>query len=44
MKDPDQTVRAMLAARSKAIGETISVSRFVRYQLGETAAQPGEGS
>jgi elongation factor Ts len=42
VKDPDQTVRAMLAGRSKALGETVSVSRFVRFQLGETAAQPGE--
>ncbi|MBI4250918.1 MAG: elongation factor Ts [Candidatus Tectomicrobia bacterium] len=42
VKDPDQTVRAMLAGRSKALGEAVSVSRFVRYQLGETAAQAGE--
>ncbi|MEK6710967.1 MAG: translation elongation factor Ts [Nitrospinota bacterium] len=44
VKDPDQTVRAMLAAKSKAVGEAVAVSRFVRYQLGETASEPGESS
>ena len=42
VRDPDQTVRAMLTGRSTALGETVSVSRFVRYQLGETASQAME--
>lgn len=40
VKDPDKTVRAVLDERGKALGEKISVSRFVRFQLGESS---GEG-
>lgn len=34
VKDPDQTVTDMLAARSKELGDTLSIRRFARYQVG----------
>lgn len=34
VKDPDQTVSEMLAARGKAIGDTLTIRRFIRYQVG----------
>jgi elongation factor Ts len=34
VKDPEQTVTDMLAARAKEIGDTIVIRRFVRYQVG----------
>ena len=34
VKDPDQTVADMLAAKSKALGDTLSIRRFTRYQVG----------
>jgi len=42
VKDPDRTVKAVLAARSKALGEPITVSRFLRFQLGETSERGAE--
>ena len=35
VKDPDQTIAQLVAAKSKALGEEITVKRFVRYALGE---------
>jgi elongation factor Ts len=34
VKDPEQTVTEMLAARGKTLGDTITIRRFVRYQVG----------
>jgi elongation factor Ts len=34
VKDPDQTVADMLAARGKELGDTLSIRRFTRYQVG----------
>jgi elongation factor Ts len=34
VKDPEQTVGEMLGARGKAIGDVITIRRFVRYQVG----------
>ncbi|MFH0907520.1 MAG: translation elongation factor Ts [bacterium] len=35
VKDPEQTVADMLAARGKELGDTIVIRRFVRYQVGQ---------
>ena len=34
VKDPDKSVAEMLADRSKALGDTITIKRFIRYQVG----------
>lgn len=34
VKDPDQTVADMLAARGKELGDTLTIRRFTRYQVG----------
>ena len=34
VKDADQTVTEMLKARGAALGDTLSIRRFVRYQVG----------
>lgn len=34
VKDPDHTVADMLAAKSKELGDTLSIRRFTRYQVG----------
>ena len=34
VKDPDQSVTEMLAAKGKELGDTLSIRRFVRYQVG----------
>lgn len=34
VKDPDQSVADMLAARGKDLGDTLSIRRFTRYQVG----------
>lgn len=34
VKDPDVSITEMLAARSKELGDTLTVRRFVRYQVG----------
>jgi elongation factor Ts len=34
VKDADQTVTEMLAARGKLLGDTLTIRRFVRYQVG----------
>ncbi|MUT66385.1 translation elongation factor Ts [Paenibacillus sp. NEAU-GSW1] len=35
VKDPDKTISALLNEKVSAIGENISIRRFVRYELGE---------
>lgn len=42
VKDPDrkQTINALLIGQTTTIGEKISISRFARYELGETAQEP----
>lgn len=35
IKNPDQTVTQLLAEKSKSLGDTISVRRFVRFKVGE---------
>ena len=34
VKDPDQSVTELLAAKSKEVGDTIVIRRFTRYQVG----------
>jgi len=34
VKDPDQTVTDMLAAKSKELGDKLTIRRFARYQVG----------
>jgi elongation factor Ts len=34
VKDPEQTVADMLAARGKEVGDTLTIRRFTRYQVG----------
>jgi elongation factor Ts len=34
VKDPDHTVTELLAAKGKELGDTVTVRRFVRYQVG----------
>jgi elongation factor Ts len=35
VKNPDQTVTQLVAEKAKALGDTIEVRRFIRYQVGE---------
>ena len=35
IKDPDSSIKALLEAKSKELGDTLSIRRFVRYGLGE---------
>jgi len=35
VKDPEQTVTEMLAAKSKELGDKLVIRRFVRYQVGQ---------
>lgn len=37
VKDPDQTVSELLAAKGKMLGDSIVVRRFARYKVGEEA-------
>ena len=34
VKDPDQTVTQLIEAKGKALGDTLSIRRYVRYQIG----------
>ncbi|MDA0999377.1 MAG: translation elongation factor Ts [bacterium] len=43
VKDPDQTVGAVLAAKGKEIGGELAVTRFVRFELGEGMEQETAG-
>jgi len=38
-RDPDKKVSQLLAELSKKIGEDVSIVRFTRFQVGETAAE-----
>ena len=35
VKDPEQTITELLAAKSKEIGDTLAIRRFARYQVGQ---------
>ncbi len=35
IKDPDSSIKALLEAKSKDLGDTLTIRRFVRYGLGE---------
>ena len=35
IKNPDQTITQLLAEKSKALGDTISIRSFIRYMVGE---------
>jgi elongation factor Ts len=35
IKNPDQTITQLLAEKSKALGDTITIRRFIRYMVGE---------
>ncbi len=37
IRDDSKSIQALLAEEGKALGDTLSVKRFVRFQLGETA-------
>ncbi|MBM4316757.1 MAG: translation elongation factor Ts [Deltaproteobacteria bacterium] len=37
VKDPDQTIEQLVKAQVAKLGENISVKRYVRFQVGETA-------
>ena len=38
IKNPDLTITQLLAEKSKALGETLSIRRFVRFMVGENIA------
>ena len=38
IKNPDQTIKELLAERISSLGENIVIRRFVRFQLGETVS------
>jgi elongation factor Ts len=38
VKNPEQTVTQLVAEKAKALGDTIQVRRFIRYQVGEEIA------
>ena len=38
IKNPEQTITQLVAEKAKALGDTIEVRRFVRYQVGEEIA------
>ena len=38
IKNPDQTVSQLLAEKSKALGDTLKIRRFVRFMVGEEVA------
>lgn len=35
VKDPEQTITELLAAKSKEMGDTLSIRRFARFQVGQ---------
>ncbi len=41
VKEPTMSVGQLVKTRIAKLGENISVARFVRFKVGETAAQPG---
>ena len=38
IKNPEQTITQLVAEKAKALGDTIEVRRFIRYQVGEEIA------
>lgn len=38
VKNPEQTITQLVAERAKALGDTVEVRRFIRYQVGEEIA------
>ena len=38
VKNPEQTITALAAERSKALGDTLEIRRFARFQVGEEIA------
>ena len=38
IKNPDQTISQLIAEKSKALGEKLSIRRFVRFMVGEAVA------
>lgn len=38
IKDPDQSIGDLLAAKSKELGDDLTVARFARFAIGETAS------
>jgi elongation factor Ts len=38
IKNPDQTINQLLAEKSKALGDKITIRRFLRYMVGEALA------
>ena len=38
-RDPDKKVSQLVAELSKKVGEEVTIVRFTRYQVGETAAE-----
>jgi elongation factor Ts len=38
VKDPDQSIADLLAAKGKELGDELTVARFVRYAIGEAAS------
>ena len=39
VKNPDLSINDLLTETIAKLGENISITRFARYQLGETASQ-----
>ena len=35
IKNPDQTIRQLLEEKGKALGENLTIRRFIRYMVGE---------
>ena len=35
VKDPEQTITELLAAKSKELGDTLVIRRFARFQVGQ---------
>ncbi len=38
IKNPDQTITQLIAEKSKALGDTLNIRRFLRYSVGESIA------
>ena len=39
VRDPNVTIKQMVAAATAKTGENVTISRFVRFKLGETIEQ-----
>ena len=44
VKDPGQTVGQVIASYIGKLGENITVRRFIRFKLGDTAKEEGTGN